>query len=127
MTRRGFEVHALNPKYRIIGGNVAITASGAISTQDGGKKAGGTVTQTGSEDGRYAIAFDRKYSRLVTTWVTMFGPDDSAFPTTTGSDPQCRLRDTDGFTVQFKRTDTQADTDPASGTSFDWGAIVELF
>jgi hypothetical protein len=127
MTRRGFPVDVLNPKYRIIGGNVTIGATGAVSDQDGAKKAGGTVTQTASEDGRYAIAFDRTYSRVVSTWVNMFGPDDSAFPTTTGSDPQCRLRATTGFSVQFKRTDTQADADPASGTTFDWGAIVELF
>lgn len=127
MTRRGFPVDVLNPKYRIIGGNVTIGAAGAVSDQDGAKKAGGTATQTGSEDGRYAIAFDRTYSRVVTTWATMVGPDDSAFPTTTGSSPKTRLRTTSGFSVQFVREDTQADADPASGTMFDWGAIVELF
>jgi hypothetical protein len=126
MTRRGWPVDALNPKYRIIGGTFAIGASGAVSTEDGAKKAGGTVTQTGSEDGRYAIAFDRTYARLVTCGVTMFGPDDAAFSTATGSDPKCRLRDTDGFTVQFVDTATQADTDPASGTKCDWWAIVAL-
>ena len=126
MTRRGFPVDVLNPKYRIIGGTFAIGSSGAVASQDGAKKAGGTVTQVGSEDGRYAIAFDRTYARLVTSGCTMYGPDDSAFPTTTGSDPQCRLRSTSGFSVQFKRVDTQADADPASGTSCDWWAIVAL-
>jgi hypothetical protein len=126
MTRRGWPVDALNPRYRIIGGNVIIGAAGAIASQDGAKKAGGTVTQTASEDGRYTIAFDRTYGRVVTTWATMFGPDDAAFPTTTGSSPKCRNRATTGFDVQFVREDTQADADPASGTEIDWGAIVEL-
>lgn len=126
MTRRGWPVDALNPRYRIIGGNVVIGSSGAISSQDTAKESGGTATQTGSEDGRYSIAFDRTYKRVVTSWATMFGPNDSAFPTTTGSSPKCRNRATTGFDVQFVREDTQADADPASGTSFDWGAIVEL-
>jgi hypothetical protein len=126
MQRRGFQITALNAKYRIIGGTFAIGSSGSVASQDGSKKSGGTVTQTGSEDGRYGIAFDRTYARVVTTWATMVGPDDSAFPTTTGSSPKTRLRTTSGFSVQFVREDTQADADPASGTKCDWGAIVAI-
>lgn len=127
MVRRGQLVECLNPGYRIIGGSFTIGASGAISAQDGAKKAGGTVTQTASEDGRYTVAFDRTYKRVVSVLhPTMFGPADSAFPTTTGSDPQARNRATTGFDIQFKRVDTQADADPASGTICDWAAIVAL-
>lgn len=124
MTRRSFNLETLNPKDLVIGGTVTIGAAGAITSQDGAKLSGGTVTQTGSEDGRYGIAFDRTYTRTKVVGVTMVGPDDSALPTTTGSDPITRLKTTSGFSVQFKRTDTQADTDPASGTVFTWWAIV---
>lgn len=124
MTRRTFQLDCLNPKFLLIGGNVTITASGAISAQSGSKKSGGTVTQTGSEDGRYAIAFDRTYKEIHSWGVTMQGPDDSAMPTTTGSDPVTRLVSNAGFSAQFKRTDTQADADPASGTVFAWWALV---
>jgi hypothetical protein len=107
----------------IIGGTATIGTSGAV-TSDAPGLSGGTVTQTGSEDGRYGIAFTQTYKRILAAGVLMFGPDDNAFPTTTGSDPQARLLDETGFSVQFKRTDTQADADPASGTKFTWWALV---
>lgn len=124
MTRRTFQLKCLNSKFILIGGNVTIGASGAVSSQSGSKKSGGTVTQTGSEDGRYGIAFDRTYKEIHSWGVTMCGPDDTALPTTTGSDPITRLVSTSGFSAQFKRTDTQADTDPADGTKFAWWALV---
>jgi len=124
MTRRSYNLETLNPKLLLIGGSFTIGASGAISAQDGAKLSGGTVTQTASEDGRYAVALDRTYKRVRPLAPLMIGPDDSAFPTTTGSDPQARLLTTSGFSIQFKRTDTQADTDPASGTVCTWAALV---
>jgi len=124
MQRRGFQLEVLNPKYRLIGGNFTIGGSGAIATQDGAKKSGGTVTQVGSKDGRYAVAFDREYTRVVFVGCTMTGPDESGFPTTTGSDPQTRNRAVTGFDVQFKAPDAQDDVDPASGTGCDWWALV---
>lgn len=126
MTRRSFVLSTLNPKLLLIGGSFTIGAAGAVSSEDGAKLAGGTVTQTGSEDGRYAIAFDRTYKRLVTCGAQMVGPDDDPFPTTTGSDPQLRLKTTSGFTVQFKAPDAQDDVDPAEGTVCTWWALVAL-
>lgn len=124
--RHWYQLHTLNPKDLLIGGTVTIGASGAVSSEDGAKLSGGTVTQTASEDGRYSIAFDRTYKRTKVIGVTMVGPTDSALPTTTGSDPVARNKATTGFDVQFKRTDTQADADPASGTVFTWWALVSL-
>jgi hypothetical protein len=124
--RRGFPVQSVSPKVRILGGTVTIGSSGAISDQSGAKLSGGTVTQTGSEDGRYHVAFDRSYMHILGAHCQMVGPDDSAFPTTTGSDPQTRNLDVDGFDIQAKRVDTQADADSASGTVYSWFAIVAL-
>lgn len=124
MTRRPYPLETLNPKLLLIGGSVTIGASGAVSSQDGAKLSGGTVTQVGSEDGRYLVTLDRTYKRVRPLAPLMIGPDDAAFPTTTGSDPQARLLTTSSFAVQFKRTDTQVDTDPASGTVFTWFALV---
>lgn len=126
MTRRLWEMMAPRPKELTLSGNFTIGASGAVSAQTGSKDSGATVTQTASEDGRYAIAFDRVYKSIKAVTVTMIGPDDSAFPTATGSDPQARLLTTSGFSAQFKRTDTQADADPASGTICCWTAVVTL-
>jgi len=124
MTRRSFNLETLNPKLLLIGGSFTIGAAGAVSAEDGAKLSGGTVTQTGSEDGRYLVTLDRTYKRVRPLAPLMIGPDDSAFPTTTGSDPQARLLTTSSFSIQFKRTDTQADTDPASGTVCTWFALV---
>jgi hypothetical protein len=124
MTRRSYNLETLNPKLLLIGGSFTIGASGAISAQDGAKLSGGTVTQVASEDGRYLVTLDRTYKRVRPLAPLMIGPDDAAFPTTTGSDPQARLLTTSGFAVQFKRTDTQADADPASGTVCTWAALV---
>jgi hypothetical protein len=96
-------------------GTFTIGASGAVSTQDGATIAGFTVTKTASEDGRYSVALHRTFKRA-RFLVQMVGTADTAFPTTTGSDPQCRNQTGSGCDVQFKRTDTQADADPASGT-----------
>lgn len=109
-----------------IGGTFTIGASGAVSAETGASKAGGTVTQTSSEDGRYTVAFFRTVKRVNRFGCSMCGPTDAAMPTTTGSDPVCRNVATTGMDVQFKRTDTQADADPASGTIGCWWADVEL-
>lgn len=126
MVRRGQLLEVLNPKVRLIGGSFTIGASGAVASQDGAKLSGGTVTQTGSEDGRYLVTLDRTYKRVRPLAPLMIGPDDAAFPTTTGSNPQARLLTTSSFSVQFKRHDTEADADPASGTVCTWFAMVSL-
>lgn len=117
---------AKRPKLIHLAGKFAIGASGAVASESGARLSGATVTQTGSEDGRYAVAFDRTYAELVSANVNMVGPDDSAFPTTTGSDPQLRLLAATGFTVQFKAPDAQDDVDPADGTVCTWSAVVRL-
>lgn len=124
MTRRSYNLETLNPKLLLIGGSVTIGASGAISTQDGAKLSGGTVSQVASEDGRYLVTLDRTYKRVRPLCPLMIGPADDAFPTTTGVDPQARNLTTSTFQVQFKRHDTNADADPASGTVFIWSALV---
>jgi hypothetical protein len=118
------DVKAMAPGVVILGGSVVIGASGAVSSQTASGLSGGTVTQTDSEAGRYTIAFTQTWKRILAADAFMFGPDDNAFPTTTGSDPAARNRAATGFDVQFKRTDTQADADPADGTEFTWSAIV---
>lgn len=110
----------------MLGGTFTITTSGAIASQDASSLTGGVVTQTGSEDGRYHVAFTLAAARNLGCFAQMVGPDDTAFPTTTGSDPQTRNRAVTGFDIQFKRQDTQADADPADGTECSWFARVAL-
>ncbi len=110
----------------MLGGTFLIGSSGAITSQDASSLTGGVVTQTGSEDGRYTVAFTIKAARNLGCFASMFGPADAGFPTTTGSDPQCRNKATTGFDIQCKRTDTQADADPASGSIISWFARVAL-
>jgi hypothetical protein len=117
---------AKRPKLIHLAGKFAIGASGAVASESGARLSGATVTQTGSEDGRYAVAFDRTYAECISATCNMVGPDDSAFPTATGSNPELRLLDETGFSVQFKRQDTEADADPASGTVCTWSAVVRL-
>lgn len=126
MARKLSLMKAARPKNVLIGGSFTIGASGAVSAQDGARLSGGTVTQTGSEDGRYLVTLDRAYQRVRPLSPLMIGPDDSAFPADSGSDPQARLLTTSSFSIQFKRTDTQADADPASGTVCTWFAMVSL-
>jgi hypothetical protein len=118
------EFAAMFPRGVVLAGTVTIGAAGAISAQDGAQLTGGTASKTGGKTGRYGIAFQRKWKRTLHVGATMVGPDDSAFPTTTGSSPKARLLAVDGFSVQFVREDTQADADPASGTKFTWIAVV---
>ena len=112
------------PRVVKLGGTFTIGASGAITAQTGSKLAGGTVTQTATKTGRYGIAFTRQYKRILNAGGLFFGPDDSAFPTTTGSSVKGRLLTTSGFTIQMVRTDTQADALPASGSIITWSALV---
>jgi hypothetical protein len=120
------DTQALAARSVTLGGTFIIGAAGAISSQDASSLTGGVVTQTGSEDGRYHVAFTIKAKRNLGSFAQMIGPDDAAFPTTTGSDPQTRNIAATGFDIQFKRTDTQVDTDPASGTECSWFARVAL-
>src|SRR5688572_8917505 len=106
-----------------LSGAVTIGASGAVSTEDGTAECGAVVTQVASEDGRYLVTLYKTFQKLRAPTVIMEGPADTAFPTTTGSDPQVRAVGTSSFLIQFKRTDTQADTDPASGTVVHWSVI----
>jgi hypothetical protein len=113
-----------NPNEVVLSGHVTIGSSGAVSSQTGAQQAGFTVTQdtTGSAVGRYLVTFYRTFSGLKTKHANMTGPAaGSAFPTTTGINPQ--FRDYSGTaavgaaaSVQFTRNDTMADANPASGT-----------
>lgn len=118
------DVKAMAPGLVVIGGQAAIGNAGAVSSQTASGLSGGVVTQTGSEDGRYTITFNQLWKRILAWGVCMAGPADNAFPTTTGSDPETRNPAVTGLQAQFKRTDTQADADPASGTVLSWWAIV---
>lgn len=117
-------VKGLKPKTLPIGGTITIGASGAISAQSGLADSGVTFVQTASEDGRYTGTFGIGIKSVMCVNVNMIGPADSAFPTTTGSDPQLRNVSTTGFDIQTKRVDTQADADPASGSILVWSALV---
>jgi hypothetical protein len=112
------------PRVCVLGGTFTIGASGAVRDQTGAKLSGATVTQVASEDGRYAVTFQRTFKRILSATATFVGPDDAAFPTTTGSLCGTRLLTTSGFSVQAVRMDTQADTDPASGSVYCWSALV---
>lgn len=112
------------PRVVTLGGTFTIGGSGAITAQTGAKLSGGTVTKTGSKTGRYGVVFGRTFKRYLSAGALFFGPDDSAFPTTTGSQLKGRLLTTSGFTIQAVREDTQADADPASGSIITWSALV---
>ena len=105
-------------------GNFTIGTSGAITAQTGAAQSGFTVTQdtTSSAVGRYLVTFYKNFQAIKYKGVSMTGPAaGTAFPTTTGIDPQ--FRDYSGTTastlaasVQLTRSDTKADADAASGT-----------
>jgi hypothetical protein len=124
MSRHISNVGSPLPRTVVLAGEVAITSSGAISSQTPSNISGAVVAKTGSESGRYSVTFLDGWHRCLHGGATMFGPDDNAFPTTTGSSPKARLLAKTGFSVQFVREDTQADADPASGTKFTWFAVV---
>lgn len=103
-----------------------IGSSGAVDDQYPVTKCGVTVEKTGSETGRYTLT--PQFGTIISGSCNMNGPDDSAFPTTTGSDPQMRGFDPTDQTalvyIQFKRPDTQADTNPASGTVVFFTVVI---
>ena len=103
-----------------LSGMFTIGSSGAVSSEDGSADCGAAVTKTASETGRYTVTVYQAFTKLRGPTATMEGPADSAFPTTTGSDPQARNVGTTSFDIQFKRVDTQADAEPASGTKVHW-------
>lgn len=116
----------------LLSGNFTIGAAGAVSAQTGVLNSGITVTKdiTSSAVGRYLLTPDNTtYKALVSKGVNMDGPAaGSAFPTTTGIDPQFRPLSAvpvGQVSVQFTRSDTKADADPASGTICYWHLIVE--
>ena len=120
------EVSGPTPRTIVLRGTFTIGSSGAISDQTAQALSGAVVTQTGSEDGRYTVTFTNPVARNLGGHPSMVGPDDSAFPTTTGSNPQCRNQDENGFDIQFKRQDTEADADPASGTVCNWFCLAAM-
>lgn len=124
LRRRGFVLEGQAPRARLLTGTITIGSAGAVSASTSAKYSGASATKTSAKNGRYAVAFQRTYKRILGAGCNMVGPDDSAFPTTTGSDPQLRLLTTSGFSIQAKRPDTQADTDPASGSVLTWWALV---
>lgn len=117
-----------SPNYKgaesLLSGSFTIGSSGAISAQTGAAASGFTVTQdtTSSAVGRYLVTFYKTFNAIKTKMVSMTGPAaGTAFPTTTGSHPQFRnytgtAANTLTASVQFTRSDTQADADAASGT-----------
>ncbi len=127
-----FTVNSPNPKLRILAGHFAIGAGGAVSTtatvaaglDPGARATGAAITKTATEDGRYTLTFQKTWKTMLAVTCNMEGPDDAAFPTTTGSDPQIRAASTSLAYIQCKRPDTQADTDPASGSVIHWIAVV---
>lgn len=116
-------VGAVHPRIQPLGGQFTITAAGAILSQDGALIAGGTVTKNAAA-GRYDIVFYRTFKRVLFSNGAMEGPASAAFPTITGSAVRTRSVTGDGYTIQFLRTDTQADADAASGTVVRWFAQV---
>lgn len=109
-----------------LSGQFTIGASGAVATDttsDSALISGGTVTKNAAA-GRYDIVFYKTFKRVKFAKGSMQGPDTAAFPTTTGSNPQERSVSGDGFTIQFKRQDTEADANPVSGTVVRWFAVV---
>jgi hypothetical protein len=109
-----------NPGEVTLSGNFVLGSSGAVASQSGAVNSGFTVTQdvTGSAVGRYLVTFAQTYKGLKSKSVSMDGPAaGTAFPTTTGVNPQFRTFANPGKTVsvQFTRQDTMADANPASG------------
>lgn len=124
-----------NPNREVfLSGTVTIGSSGAISAQTAVLNSGVTVTEdtTGGAVGRYLLTYDRTtYKSCKSKVVSMRGPAaGSAFPTTTGIDPAFRdytgtLPETSALSVQFTRSDTKADADPASGSQFTYFIVLE--
>lgn len=119
-----------HPQDTILAGKFSITAAGAILAQDGVAASGVTVTKdtSGGAVGRYLFTFGRVYKSFRSASIDMIGPAaGAAFPTTTGSDPKFRLTADGGkstLSVQFTRTDTQADAEAASGTVCTFIVVV---
>lgn len=108
------DVAASRSQSRVFSGSFTIGGSGAVSAQD----IPGVVVAKAAAAGQYTLTAHRPYAKLNGN-ANMVGPAVATpFPTTTGSDPQFRgpALTTQVLTLQFKRTDTQADADAASGT-----------
>lgn len=105
-----------NPNEVLLSGNVTIGDDGAVSDQTDAADSGFTVTKTAATDGRYTVTFAATYKQYKAGICRMSGPASAAFPTTTGTKPQFRGKPSESTaTVQFTRSDTKADANPASG------------
>ena len=107
----------------LLGGQFVVGSAGAITSQTGDQDSGGVIAYVAN--GLYTVTFGKTYTANLCIGVDMTGPDAAPFPTTTGSQPQTRVKTASGFKIQFVRPDTQVDTDPASGTLCNWMAIVK--
>ena len=110
-------VESVHPRDRIMSAQIVIGAAGAITSQTGLAKSGLFAVKNAAA-GRYDFSYDsgRVFALVKGGHCNMVGPATAAFPTTTGSNPQLRALTTSAATVQFKRQDTEADADAASGT-----------
>jgi len=114
------ELGTPRPSSFVLFGTITIGAAGAVSTNSADYPDGFTVAQTGSEDGRYTVTLQGGGVTKMVPHVQMVDTTDTALPTTTGVNPFLRNVSASAGTFDFQtyRTDTNADTDPASGSIF---------
>lgn len=106
-----------------IGAAGAIDSTVIASSNTSLPMAGVTLVKTAAKTGRYTITLPKNYRHLLYKGGSFTGPDDTAFPTTTGS--QLAWRDIDigigandgTIEVQLLRADTQADAEAAAGSA----------
>lgn len=124
------------PNTHVFTGTIGIGAAGAIDpkttnvfTTDPAMSQV-VVTKTATKTGRYTLALPRNYLHLLFRGVGVTSVDDAALPTTTGLGACFRDQDIGGgandgtIEVQLYRTDTNADTEGASGTAVSFILIV---
>ncbi len=122
--QRSFHAHSV-----VVSGHFAIGSAGAISTtataanglDPGEKVTGVSFAKTATETGRYTGTFSQPWKEMPDVAGLVFqGDTDAAFPTTTGFTLAARNVSKTSFDIQCSRTDTNADTEPASGTVIHW-------
>lgn len=101
-----------------LAGRFLLGSSGAIgATVDSAKHCGFTLTKTATKTGRYTVALDKNYNRVIWADAKVWGADDAAYTTAKGLDVLLRDDDVgqgaaDGtFEIQFVRSDTGADAE----------------
>lgn len=122
--RRGHIVNSVQPNRRLLGGKFTVGASGAVSSEDGTKIAGGAVTVVAGTDGRWLVTLYKTFTR-VRAYATIVGPDSAALTITTGTMAIIRDQNTANFLIQVVRTDTGADADPTNPTEINWFAFCD--